>query len=232
MADQLLDFAEPVRQLLPVNQNGGPFDFRRQQCPAPPSHLETAEIVLRRLYKQYGSFRVDAVHGYGQREAWAGLGVLTMAVLFGGPGTSVHLALTRPSSDIKNVFIEVNYSEVGLLLTAERFRYYVEPVSRHPWYANIARHGNRSALPFFELTCVDEPTTEEQRANRDTIRGFGGVDGTASFAEFLLNVSRPSNTQLEFVLEHEPGFTGVAPGSAELNIWLPGSIGWEKKYFR
>jgi hypothetical protein len=40
----------------------------------------------------------------------------------------------------------------------------------------------------------------------------------------------PARAQDEYRLEGEAGFRGVAPLSAELSVWLPGSLGWEPSY--
>ena len=46
------------------------------------------------------------------------------------------------------------------------------------------------------------------------------------FAELLLNAGLEDNQKLEFRLAGECGYRGVGPGSAELALWLPGSLGY------
>jgi hypothetical protein len=46
----------------------------------------------------------------------------------------------------------------------------------------------------------------------------------------LLDISRPDCPVKEVELEGELGFRGVAPGSAEVRLWLPGSFGWMPEY--
>jgi hypothetical protein len=94
---------------------------------------------------------------------------------------------------------------------------------KHPWLNfNFPPYD----LPVLYLTNEKEMvTTSKDIEGRDVAVGFGGLEGSCRFAELLLNASRPSNCQLEFALESELGFRGVGPGSAEITIWLPGSIG-------
>jgi hypothetical protein len=56
--------------------------------------------------------------------------------------------------------------------------------------------------------------------------GFGSTEGTARFGQLLLDIGSPADTGDEYCLEGEAGFRGVAPLSAELTVWLPGSVAW------
>jgi hypothetical protein len=44
----------------------------------------------------------------------------------------------------------------------------------------------------------------------------------------FLDAGRPEAGVPEFDLESELGNGGVAPGSAELKVFLPGSVGWNE----
>jgi hypothetical protein len=60
--------------------------------------------------------------------------------------------------------------------------------------------------------------------------GFGSQQGIARFGQLLLDIGDPGSRD-EYDLECEVGgFRGVASGSAELKICLPGSFGWEPSY--
>jgi hypothetical protein len=50
--------------------------------------------------------------------------------------------------------------------------------------------------------------------------------GEFRFAELLLNAGCSWNTVREYSLEGDAGYRGVAPMSAELRIFLPGSHAW------
>ena len=56
--------------------------------------------------------------------------------------------------------------------------------------------------------------------------GFGSDEKNVRVAELLLNISRLDNTTDEYELESEMGFRGVGFGSAEVRLWLPGSVAW------
>jgi hypothetical protein len=81
------------------------------------------------------------------------------------------------------------------------------------------------------LTDRDEDggVTDEDWSARDTIVGFGSALGTARLAELLLDIGSPLSSGDEYRLEGENGFLGVAPLSAEVAFWLPGSIGWDSR---
>ena len=72
--------------------------------------------------------------------------------------------------------------------------------------------------------------TDEDWDARDTVVGFGSAEGTAQLAALLLDIGNPRCVPDEFQLEGESGFRGVAPLSAEVSLWLPGSVGWMDDY--
>jgi hypothetical protein len=62
--------------------------------------------------------------------------------------------------------------------------------------------------------------TEQQRAARDIVEGFGGALGSAKLAALLLDIGLPDAQLTEFCLEGPPGYGGVPPASAEGRFWL------------
>jgi hypothetical protein len=65
------------------------------------------------------------------------------------------------------------------------------------------------------------------RSATDTVIGFGHDRSAVLMAELLLNASLHDNDQVEFDLESEVGgYPSVALGSAELQICLPGGLGY------
>ena len=100
--------------------------------------------------------------------------------------------------------------------------------TRHPW---ATEHPDPDDLPVLYLTDHNEDVfTDAEWQTRDTVVGFGGLEGTARFARLLLDVGHLDATRDEYVLEGEAGVRGVGPCSAELMLWLPGSIGWDPDY--
>src|SRR5207248_6621048 len=93
-----------------------------------------------------------------------------------------------------------------------------------PWMYDCCTHD----LPLLALSneedCVG-PTEEDWRA-RDTVRVWASSPGILRFAELLLNAGCSWNPVRDYSLEGDAGYRGVAPMSAELRIFLPGSDGW------
>jgi len=65
-------------------------------------------------------------------------------------------------------------------------------------------------------------------ASRDLVRLCGSDRALVRLAELLLNAGRPDNPVVEYQLEGEGGFRGVGVHSAEVQIFLPGSLGWDE----
>lgn len=82
-------------------------------------------------------------------------------------------------------------------------------------------------LPCFILTTLTDVYREEAWSQRDTVRGFGGDRAMVRTADLLLNAGRPENEVLEYKLEGPGGFRSVGVHSAEVHLFLPGSLGWD-----
>jgi hypothetical protein len=88
-------------------------------------------------------------------------------------------------------------------------------------------------LPCFYLTSVGRAViTEEDWKQRDTVIGFGRDGGSVLFAELLLNAGRLENSVNEYSLEGDAGVRGVGPMSAEVTLFLEGSIGWRPECWK
>lgn len=212
------------------------FIFSCQTLPVPPAHLVTDRLVIRKQKHAYQSwFRADALWFQAHKSTYRQLGLLILAVIFHPTPSTVHLELTHPASDIKNVRIEFEYRNLneiypGYSTHPYALNYYPEEMEWHPWHN---RHPNPADLPCFMLTNRhDLVVTEEDWENRDTIIGFGNDEGSVRFAELLLNASCPQNSVNEYVLEGEAGFRGVGEHSAEVRLFLPGSLGWDAALMR
>lgn len=96
-------------------------------------------------------------------------------------------------------------------------------MAKHPW----AGETNLADLPLLALTNIDDcSVTDEDWRERDTLRQESSDIGTARLAELLLNAGCSWNSRSEYDLEGDAGFRGVAPLSAEIRLFLPGSDGW------
>lgn len=62
---------------------------------------------------------------------------------------------------------------------------------------------------------------------RDLVIVCGSDRALVRLAELLLNADRPDNPVVEYQLEGEGGFRGVGIHSAEVQFFLPESLGWD-----
>ncbi len=205
------------------------LSLSRDNLPAPPQSIHTDQLCLLKYVHFYNDFPVDAVSFEADKATFGKLGLLLLSAIFHRPQNRITIELTHPRSAINQLIIDPlwGYTQAmpGLHLSAAQLNYYPEPVSKHPWHWHCYNL-QPSELPILYLTNQNEMlATAQDLESRNVAIGFGRLEGSCRFAELLLNCSRPSNNQLEFALEGEIGFRGVGPGSAEIIIWLPGSIG-------
>jgi hypothetical protein len=207
------------------------FRFDGSSVPALPRSAATDRIVITRGFHNYnGCWRADMLILCATRQTLRALGVIVVASLFAPPDTSIDLTLSHPASDIRTLRIRTPPSPgLGLALAPLWYDYWPRQPGRHPWDGERVDPWD---LPAVHLTDHDEAgaVTDAQWRDRDTVVGFGTQHGIARFGQFLLDIGDPHGAGDEYELEGEPGFRGVAPLSAELSVWLPGSLGWEPGY--
>jgi len=199
--------------------------------PRPPARLSTDQLyIVKGFHEYHPSFRADMVDFHADKSTYRHLGLLILAVVFQAQAEEVQIELTHPASAIKLLAIESPLKgpdDIGAGYNTRPyvFSYWPGPTSRIPWVPPA----DLSHLPCFYLTnqedCVGP--TEEDRANRDTVRGFGTDKGSVRLAELLLNAGQPDNPVDEYNLEGDGGYRGVGYLSAEARFWLPGSFGWD-----
>ncbi|HEV2087095.1 MAG TPA: hypothetical protein VGR21_02170 [Cryptosporangiaceae bacterium] len=199
----------------------------------PPS-MESDSLVLQGLYQGYDeSWFVDSVQLHATRETLRALGVIVLSSLFAPPDSATDIALTHPASEIRTLRVTAPSatSTAGLERTVSRYDCW-PGAQRHkfPWSADRV---DPLDLPAVRLTnhddmCIYPP--DDERLVRDTVAGFGTQNGVARFGQFLIDAGHPGQSGDEYHLESEAGVRGVAPMSAELHVWLPGSFGWETRH--
>ncbi len=206
--------------------------------PIPAGEMKTDRIVIKKRQHSYstrGDYRCQALHWYAHKETFRYLGLLILAVMFQNKGTSVHLRLKNPHSEIKHLIVSYELETIedaspGYHPRPYVFSYWPYSAEKHPW---LEESPEPWSLPMFGLTNLDEcVVTEDDWQQRDTLMGFGSDQGSVRLAELFLNISRPAELRDEFELEGELGFRGVAPGSAEVRLWLPGSFDWREEYWQ
>lgn len=106
------------------------------------------------------------------------------------------------------------------------FRYAPDRHEKHPWYGSILQPVDMPILyligPDWEMGPMFGPD------HRETAVGFGNDEGHVLVAELLMNASMPWNEGDEYVLEGVCGFRGAGPGSAEIRLFLPGHLFYDK----
>ena len=215
-----------LARTLPSNERQE-FTFTPPSFAELPSILETDRIVIRKEHVNYDDFRVDRLQFFASKSTYRELGLLILSVVFRVGGSRVHVALTEPSSTIKNLIIEYSGSTrriSGHETIPLKFTFYPQRIATHPW---TGENPDVFGFPRFVLTNMKQFVVSEQDwANRDTLMGFGNDDVSIRLADLLLDFGSPENETNEVVLEGEGGFRGVGVHSAEAAFYLPGSFAW------
>jgi hypothetical protein len=180
----------------------------------------------------YGALTVDTVEISAHRETYRALGLFIVAgLLTPGPNRFV-LGLTHPASQVRRLVVDTVYRRLddgsGLRTEASGAVYF--PARRQ----RLALEGAAiyaDELPYVFLTDVEEMAGRDWPGDpmRDTVVGFASDRGAYAIAELLLDASHAWNEEVEYTLEGPYGFGGVAPASAELRLWLPGSVAWNER---
>jgi hypothetical protein len=207
----------------------GKFIFHDRVLPVPPASLSTNRIVIKKAEHNYEScYRADGLWMHLNQRTCREFGVFLLACGFHGPAETTTLTLSHPESDIRRIVITANRLMLddppsGLSMKPFALLYFVEETEKFPWLPDC---GARD-LPRFALSNAENSiATDEGWRNRDTIWIEGFSRGGFRFAELLLNAGCSWNQVREYQLEGDAGFRGVAPMSAEVRIFLPGSLGW------
>ena len=205
------------------------FVLSTDNLPPIPPNLTTDQLCLTWTYHIYNSYPVELVEFHGTKTIYRYLALLVLAKVFHPKPPQITLQLTSPRSSIKRLVLDYTYDVQstfpGYITQPLRFNYYPAQTKRHPWVDSTLTPDD---LPVIRLTNeIDLVIDPVQFAIRDTLFGFGNDQACCLFAELLLNASALHNDVNEYNLEGECGFRGVGRGSAEINLWLPGSIGFD-----
>ena len=206
------------------------FVFSARTLLVPPMETATDRLILTKTTHDYRpAWCVDALWMQAHRRTCRQVDLLILAVVFHETPVAAHVALTHPRSDIKHLVIEFAYlpeDHGGYITRPYAFSYTPAETKRHPWY-DRPWSWRLPDLPVFVVTNLqDLIMTPQDWERRDTVRGCGSDAASVLFAELLLNAGRPENPVTEYQLEGEGGFRGVGEHSAEMHLFLPGSLGW------
>lgn len=235
MASDLESLFAELANTIPIGVSDR-FVFTSQVLPVPPPYLITDRLLLKKGAHDYDSnFRADVLQFHFHQETCRNLGLLILSIILHPEPAKVHLELTHPASDIKNLIIEFDHKSPDRIVSGYHylpydFVYSPNEVERHPWFGSCI---DPSDLPKIYLTNLKRfVVTDEDWKQRDTIIGFGGDRGSVLFAELLLNAGRLQSKLNEYHLEGEAGVRGVGPMSAEVTLFLPGSFGWNPEFWQ
>lgn len=202
--------------------------LRHGDLPAPPAELATDGISIRTGEHIYPSLRVDWLQFCARPEGYRALGLWMVACLLEpGPG-EFWLRIMHGASDVRHLCVDTGYradtEAPGLHLRPHAVVYHPSTLAVFPLAdAPVPR-------PHLQLTDrADRMAGIGDAEPRDAVTGLGSDAGAWAFAELLLNLGQAANARVEVSLEGEFGFGGVAPGSAEVRLWLPGSVGWDPR---
>jgi hypothetical protein len=206
------------------------FVFHGGVLPVPPVTLSTNRILFRKLHNTYNSWhRADSLWMYLSPQTCRELGVFLLACAFHGPSENTILTLNNQKSEVQRIIIAADKRTLGdvpngLSTVPFAFRYWPAETKRFPFVDDCCVHD----LPLLALSNLDNSVgpTEEQWRSRESVWMWAGQTGTIRFAELLLNAGCSWNPVREYALEGDAGYRSVAPLSAELRIFLPGSDGW------
>ena len=206
------------------------FVIARSDLASVPRQMVTSSLVIcKRAAVAAPTFRVDDVYFHATNETMRQLGLLVLASAFlpDSGEDAIEVRLAHPASDVKIVRMEAWGPAVeGLRFEPTSFAYWVSRPERHPW----DRHppADPMHLPWVGLDWAEGTAGwNTDWSTRDLLIGFGSRIATALFAELLLNAGNPENPDNEYRLEGPGGFRGVADHSAQISLWLPGSLAWD-----
>jgi len=187
--------------------------------------METDRLCATWGYHFYGEARVEAVSIEVDKATSRHLGLLIFARVFHRQAPRVVVKLTHPRSSLRRLIIGAEETDQRLdpVRAPHTFAYSPERPGRYPW---LSLDISPSCFPSLSIANADETVSSaDELSSRDTVTGFGPDEGACRLAELLLNAGQPDHDVDEYALEGERGLRGVGPSSAELKIWLPGSLG-------
>ena len=195
--------------------------------PVPRSELVTSRLCMTWGYHFYGNHPVESVSIQVDKATCRHLGLLILSCVFHREPGQVIVHIRHPESKITRLVLKYEWGDEkrsGYVSQPLCFNYYPKLPARHPWVDTAFKPRD---LPVLGLTNEDEMVfSPEHFAGRNVAIGFGEAKPSCRMAALFLNAGLKANHQLEFQLEGECGLRGVGFESAEIMIWLPGSLGY------
>jgi hypothetical protein len=214
---------------LPEDAGGEPgwLKLSADNLPVPKSDLVTSRLCMTWGYHLYNDHPVESISIELDKATCRHLGLLILSCIFHREPERVVVHLRHPRSKITRLILEYGWDDderSGYVSQPLCFNYYPELPARHPWFNTALMPRD---LPVLSLTNEEEMVIRpEDFPGRNVAVGFGEARASCLMADLFLNASLETNHQLELQLEGECGFRGVGLESAEIRIWLPGSLGY------
>lgn len=212
------------------------FVFSSEVLPKSEIEVTSDQILIRRSSTHphtYTQNRVDSLWLYTNKRTLRLLALLIFSKVFHSSPREIRLHLSHQSSDIRVIRLDWN-GEIDrwwatlpdLESRPYRYTYWPSAVTRFPLAGSKI---DPRFLPILALTNEEDSIgpSESDWASRNVLKCAGSVSGNILLARVLLDASLQQFTENELALETELGFGGAGHGSAELRIFLPGSLGWD-----
>lgn len=204
------------------------FEFTAKVLPVVEETLSSDAVVIHSSFCTYNDVPVDRIVLFAHHRTLRLLGLFLLSRLFHPEPAELFLNLRAEGTDIREILFDttdVPY-ELGNIASyyqkATLFRYCRRVEDRWP----LAKCAPRSCPAFFLTKGEFGPANREEWLARDRVRLAGGGTAFMDLAQVFLDAGRSDSGLPELDLESELGNGGVAPGSAELKVFLPGSFGW------
>ena len=212
----------------------------RDKIPKPPGALATTRFWFRRpSFKFYNNYPVPGASLCIDREGCALLALLILARVFYPEPEAIEVRLTHHDMQLDLLRLRVTDDWPAYRRIPESFTYVAGSLRSknteesggshilHPcWTENAVPP---SELPMVEITTRDELGTVDGRPwpeGYDTVVAFGSDRASVRMAELLMDLALEDHAIDEVQLWSHFYYRSVAVGSAELVIWLPGSLGF------
>ena len=180
--------------------------------------------------------QVGGVDFYGFKSTYETLGLYLFQLLF-FKEQYIHLKLTRPQSEIQELFLHIDRTvSMDLHLKAAplelvQYNYFKEFVEKFPLSGRgfSDRTIAKENCPIFLFGWSDDQKSyaEDRIQYADQLILKINLDGLCALATLFLDMGALENEQDEVCLEHPSlGFGGTGSNSLEARFWLPNSFGF------
>jgi hypothetical protein len=191
--------------------------------PVPPALLRTDDAVAQWGQHRYsGMWQIEKLDLCCEREVYLAAGLVLISAALHSVKDPITIELLHPGSGVRRIVLEPwTLEHIGgsrAQIHVREFQLLRREVERYPWSDATLSCDRR--LPIVRKGSPAAPDGDEN----ENVLGFG--PGNLLMAELMVNLGAPESS-FETVLEISAGAGGVASGSAELTLSVPGNGLWE-----